>query len=55
MSRPGEKTSPLLLAAAWLVVTIPLAWGVYQTAKKSLPLFRMSADAGEPTRPGSHR
>ena len=54
MSRPGEKTSPLLcVAAAWLVVTIPLAWGVYQTAKKSLPLFRMSAAAGDRTAGGS--
>jgi hypothetical protein len=55
MSRPGEKTSPLMLAAAWLVVTIPLAWGVYQTAKKSVPLFRMSAVVPEPARPGTHR
>jgi hypothetical protein len=55
MSRPGEKTSPLLLAAAWLVVTIPLAWGVYQTAKKSLPLFRMSAAVVDPARSTAHR
>jgi hypothetical protein len=55
MIRAGEKTSPLLLAAAWLVVTIPLAWGVYQTAKKSLPLFRMSAEAGDPAGPAAHR
>jgi hypothetical protein len=54
MIRDGEKTPPLLLAAAWLVVTIPLAWGVYQTAKKSLPLFRMSA-AAEPARAAAHR
>jgi hypothetical protein len=51
MSRPEEeKTSPLVLAAAWIVVLIPLAWGVYQTAVKSLPLFR-AADATE--RPAS--
>ena len=35
MSRPEEeKTSPLVLAAAWIVVLTPLAWGVYQTAVK---------------------
>ena len=28
------------LAAAWLFVGFPLAWGVYQTALKSLALFR---------------
>lgn len=52
MSDPrGERTSPLLLAAAWLVVAIPLAWGVYQTAIKSVPLFRAPGAAAAPTRP----
>lgn len=37
---PGEpRTSPALVAAAWLVVCVPAAWGVYQTTKKSIPLF----------------
>jgi hypothetical protein len=49
-SSPG-KTSPLLLAAAWIVVVIPLAWGVYQTAKKSLPLF-VGPTAAAPVQPG---
>ncbi len=40
MNEPAGKTSALRLAAAWIVVTIPLAWGVYQTAIKALPLFR---------------
>jgi hypothetical protein len=39
------RTSSLLLAAAWIVVAIPLVWGVYQTAKKSIPLFQASAPA----------
>ena len=52
MSRPEEeKTSPLVLAAAWIVVLIPLAWGVYQTAIKSLPLFRAVERDGA-ARPG---
>jgi hypothetical protein len=54
MIRAGEKTSPLLLAAAWIVVAIPLAWGVYQTVVKSMPLFESSA-AGAPARPAAHR
>ena len=39
----GKKTSPLTLAAAWIVVAIPLAWGVSQTAIKALPLFAAPA------------
>jgi hypothetical protein len=39
MSRPEMKTSPLALALAWLVVMIPLALGVFESVKKSLPLF----------------
>ena len=27
-----HKTPPTLIAAAWIVVSIPLAWGVYNTA-----------------------
>jgi hypothetical protein len=35
-----KSTSPALrLALSWAVVGIPLAWGVYQTVLKSLPLF----------------
>ena len=30
----------LLIALAWLYVGIPLAWGVSQTAFKSIALFR---------------
>lgn len=55
MSRPEEKTSPLTLALAWVVVAIPLAWGVSQTAVKSMPLFGISAPAGPPARPADHR
>jgi hypothetical protein len=52
MTRPEEKTSPLVLAAAWIVVAIPLAWGVYQTVAKSMPLFRMSAAPAAAAAPG---
>jgi hypothetical protein len=33
------KSSTLAVIAAWLVVTIPAAWGVSQTIHKSLALF----------------
>ena len=54
MSRPEEKTSPLWLAVAWVVVTLPLAWGVYQTVVKSKPLFDRSA-AAAPAGPAAQR
>lgn len=33
------KTSPGLVAAAWIVVFLPLAWGVYNTALGAAKLF----------------
>ena len=40
MPRDEPRTSPLLLALSWMVVLIPLGWGVVQSVAKSLPLFR---------------
>ena len=37
---PRSTSSPLLIAAAWLLVGIPAAWGVAQTFKTSLKLFQ---------------
>jgi hypothetical protein len=34
-----QKTSPGLIAAAWIVVSVPLAWGVYNTALNAAKLF----------------
>ena len=43
MVRSEKKSSPLLIAAAWILVLIPLAWGVVQSVVKSLPLFHRPA------------
>jgi hypothetical protein len=43
MELAPKKTSPLAVALAWVVVTIPLGWGVYQSVTKSLPLFHPPA------------
>ncbi len=40
MDNPEKKTSPLTVALAWIVVLIPLGWGVVQSTVKSIPLFR---------------
>jgi hypothetical protein len=34
-----SSNSLLRLALSWIVVGLPLGWGVYQTLLKSLPLF----------------
>jgi hypothetical protein len=37
-----KPTSPLAIAIAWVVVALPLGWGVYQSVVKSLPLFQVA-------------
>jgi hypothetical protein len=34
-----KKSSSALIALAWLVVCIPSAWGVYNTALNAIKLF----------------
>ena len=34
-----EKTSKTSVALAWMIVGIPLIWGITQTIQKSLALF----------------
>jgi hypothetical protein len=38
VSAPASK--PIILVGAWLLVGLPLAWGVAQTLLKALALFR---------------
>lgn len=41
-----EKKSPTaLILLAWLVVGVPLGWGVYNTFRNSLKLFQRPAPA----------
>lgn len=35
-----SASSPISIALAWIVVGVPLAWGVWQTAVKSMALFK---------------
>jgi hypothetical protein len=35
-----KKGSPMLIALAWLLVCIPAAWGIYNTALNAMKLFR---------------
>jgi hypothetical protein len=45
MSNKQQTLSPVLLVVAWLVVATPLAWGVYTSVVKSMPLFHMAGAA----------
>jgi hypothetical protein len=42
-----KRTSPLVLIVVWLIVGVPGAWGVEQTLRKSLDLFRGPAHTTE--------
>ncbi len=39
MDQVEKKASPLLVAVCWIIVLIPMGWGVVQSVVKSLPLF----------------
>ena len=38
------------LTLAWLFVVLPLGWGVTQSVKKSLPLFRGTVSVTAPAK-----
>lgn len=53
MSVRSEKMpSPMLVAVHWMIVLVPLGWGVVQSVVKSLPLFRMASIASLGSAPG---
>jgi len=44
MNLPVPRSSPRWrVFAAWIVVALPLGWGVYQSVVKSIPLFRSTS------------
>jgi len=40
MTSESKTTSSVLVALAWLLVGIPLAWGIYRTLRSAIVLFR---------------
>jgi hypothetical protein len=42
-----KKSSPLLIAFAWIIVIVPTAWGLNYTVKNALKIFN-SAPATAP-------
>jgi hypothetical protein len=43
MVGPKKKSSTLVIVVSWVIVLIPLGWGVVQSVLKSLPLFQNPA------------
>ena len=40
MSENTTKSSPAMILLAWLLVGVPLSWGVYNTLLSSMKLFQ---------------
>ena len=45
MIHPEKKTSVFLISISWIIVLIPLGWGVAQSVAKSVPLFQADSPA----------
>jgi hypothetical protein len=43
MSQAEKKSSTSLIALSWIIVLVPLAWGVVQSVVKAAPLFQSSS------------
>jgi hypothetical protein len=43
MSEDTKQSSPVLILAAWVLVGVPLTWGVYNTLLNSMKLFHAPA------------
>ena len=51
MTDRPKKSPPWLIALAWIIVALPLSWGLYQSILKSKPLFMGPAPAAAPPAP----
>ena len=40
-----KKSSPLLIAVAWIIVIVPTAWGLNYTVRNAMKLFTNSTPA----------
>jgi hypothetical protein len=43
MEESTKKSSPAMILAAWVLVGVPLTWGVYNTLLNSMKLFQAPA------------
>jgi hypothetical protein len=45
MTESVKKSSPLLIAAAWIIVIVPTAWGLNYTVRNAMKLFTSTTPA----------
>jgi hypothetical protein len=48
MAEPTKKSSAAAILLAWLLVGVPLGWGVYNTILGSMKLFTPPPGASQP-------
>jgi hypothetical protein len=48
MSENTKKSSPAMILLAWVLVGVPLTWGVYNTLLNSMKLFQAPAATAAP-------
>ena len=46
-----KKSSPAMIAIAWIIVGVPLGWGVYKSALNAVKLFQPQPAATAPASP----
>jgi hypothetical protein len=46
-----KSSSPALIALAWIIVGVPLGWGVYKSALNAVKLFQPQPAATAPAAP----
>ena len=49
----NSGSSQLLAVVYWLVVILPLSWGVYKTAHNAIPLFHVTSVPAAAASPGA--
>jgi hypothetical protein len=48
-----RKSSPLLIAVAWIVVIVPTTWGLTYTVQNALKIFTKAPAATAPAPPAA--
>ena len=51
MSENTKKSSPAMILLAWVLVGVPLTWGVYNTLLNSMKLFQAPVSVPASTAP----
>jgi hypothetical protein len=50
-----KSSSPALVAFAWIIVGVPLGWGVYKSALNAVRLFQPQPAATAPATPAASK